>query len=281
MNKLLISTAVPLKDVDQDTAKWVQAQLVTAGYLPADDRDHDGVADNIDGLIGDRTLKAFAEFKQDFYLEYPDLLGASTIDFLANAEPKQVAEGDNAPTADDQTAPTAVNPDAGSKTGASATLPKVGLVYENEFVVPGTYITWGEMTKGLKRIPIASTEFGSAESVVLNMIELATVFGKIRTKFGSPIAVTSGYRPPNLKIGAKQSQHKYGRGLDLRPLNDDFMTLLETIKAVPEVQKNWFGGTQERPLLAYRYSSWRSSSQVLFLLMAIDSANLLLSLQNR
>lgn len=245
MNKPLIATTVPLKDVDQDTAKWVQTQLVMAGYLPPDDRDRDGVADNIDGLIGDRTLKAFAEFKQDFYLEYPDLLGASTIDWLANAEPKQVAEGDDAPTADDQTAPTTVNSDAGSKTGASATLPKVGLVYENEFVVPDTYITWGEMTKGLKRVPIATAEFGSAESVVLNMIELAKVFGKVRTKFGSPIAVTSGYRPPTLNIGARQSQHKYGRGLDLRPLNGDFETLLDAIKAVPEVKKIGLAGPKK------------------------------------
>lgn len=163
---------------------------------------------------------------------------------LANAEPKQIEE-DNAPAAEDQTAPAGVSPDAGNRTGASATLPKVGLVYENEFVVPGTYITWGEMTKGLTRLPIGSPEFGSAEAVVLNMLELATVFGKIRTKFGAPIAVTSAYRPPSLKIGAKQSQHKYGRGLDLRPLNGDFVTLLEAIKAVPEVKKIGLAGPKK------------------------------------
>lgn len=242
IDKPQVTAAVPLKDVDLDIAKWVQTQLVIIGYLPSDDDNRDGLADEIDGKIGDRTLKAFVEFKNDFHLQYPEILGASTIDLLASAEPRQVIEGDDAPTASDQTAPTTINPDAGNRTGASARLPKVGLIYANEFVVPGTYVTWGEMTKGLTRLPIASAEFGSAEAIVLSLIELAKVFGKIRTKFDSPIAITSGYRPPNLKIGARQSQHKYGRGLDLRPANGDFEMLLETIKAVPEVKKIGLAG---------------------------------------
>jgi uncharacterized protein YcbK (DUF882 family) len=58
----------------------------------------------------------------------------------------------------------------------------------------------------------------------------------IRQKFGSPIAINSAYRPYTLDIGASRSQHKYGRALDLRPLNGDFKRLLEVVKSTSAIK---------------------------------------------
>ncbi|HEY9761189.1 MAG TPA: D-Ala-D-Ala carboxypeptidase family metallohydrolase [Trichocoleus sp.] len=216
-----LTKAILLKDVDATTVRWVQNQLVIAVYL---------AKDGVDGIVGDKTLAALASFKDDFYLEYPAAIGPSTIEVLESVEGKHEVEDQP------DTVPTTVNADAGKKSGKTATLSKVGLVYENEFVFPGTYITWGEMTRGFTRLPMGTAEYGSPEQVVNNMIELAKVFGTVRTKFGSPIAINSAYRPPNLAIGASKSQHKSARALDVRPLNGDYKTLLEVIKAVPEVK---------------------------------------------
>ncbi|MEO1446806.1 MAG: D-Ala-D-Ala carboxypeptidase family metallohydrolase [Cyanobacteria bacterium J06635_11] len=135
-----------------------------------------------------------------------------------------------------------VNEEAGSNTGRSTRLPVVGKIYENEMVVAGTHITWGELTRGLTRLPVQTAEFGTAEEVVDRLLTLAKVFGKVRVKFGSPIAINSAYRPPNLKIGALYSQHKYGRALDVRPLNGDYKGLIQAIEAVPEVKGIGKGG---------------------------------------
>ncbi|PZV15847.1 MAG: hypothetical protein DCF21_11220 [Leptolyngbya sp.] len=220
-DKPQLTAAILLKDAEVKSIKWVQAQLALADYL-----DKSGV----DGIVGDKTLSALAALKKDFYLEYPEAIGPSTIDLLASVEAKhEVVDQPSNPSS-------TVNPEAGKKTGKTATLPKVGLIYENEMVFPDTHITWGEMTKALSRLPMGTSEFGSPDQVVNNMIELAKVFGKVRTKFGSPIAINSAYRPPNLAIGVSKSYHKSGRALDVRPLDGNFKKLLEVIQAVPEVK---------------------------------------------
>jgi len=220
-NRPQLPKAIFLKDADAATVRWVQNQLAIAGYLEQN---------GVDGKVGSKTLAALAEFKEEFYLEYPAAIGPSTIDILENVEPKHPV--------DDQieVVATKVNVDAGKKTGKTATLPVVGLVYENEFVFPNTFITWGEMTRGFTRLPVGHRDFGSPEQVVNNMIALAKVFGTVRTKFGSPIGINSAYRPPNLGVGARMSQHKYGRALDVRPMNGDYRKLLEVIQSIPEIK---------------------------------------------
>ena len=219
-----LTTGIYLKDADAEIVKWIQLQLTEAGYLNADDNN------SVDGIVGDKTLAALAAFKNDFQLEYPTAIGPSTIDVLEKA--KEDDEDSDRP----EVLPSSVNEDAGKKTGKTATLPIVGLVYENDMIVPGSHITWGEMTRGFSRLPMGTNDFGSPEQVVKNMVDLAKVFSKVRAKFGSPIAINSAYRPPNLSIGAAKSQHKFGRALDVRPLNGDYSKLLEAIKAVPEVK---------------------------------------------
>ncbi len=55
-----------------------------------------------------------------------------------------------------------------------------------------------------------------------NLIKVARLAQRIRDKWGSGIAINSGYRDPehNKKVGGvKNSQHKFGKALDIRPTN--------------------------------------------------------------
>lgn len=222
MNKPIFTEAVLLSDVsDRQTIQWIQSRLAVGGYLADSD---------VDGVLGDKTTAAFIQFKEDSFLSYPKAVGPGTIDALEELSPKHEVSEQN------DLNPTKVNPDLGKKTGPSATLPLVGLVYANEMILPDSYITWGEMTRNFSRMPLATSEFGSQETVVRNMQALAKAFQQVRQRFGSPIAINSAYRPPNLAIGARFSQHKYARALDVRPLNGDYQKLLEAIKSVSAIK---------------------------------------------
>lgn len=72
--------------------------------------------------------------------------------------------------------------------------------------------------------------------IVSHLNELGTLLDQIRSNWGSPIRVTSGYRCPELnshpKIrGAKNSAHLYGYAADLQPLHpSDFDAFCECVK---------------------------------------------------
>lgn len=224
VEKPRLTTGVFLRDADPSAVRWVQMQLAKGGYLDEE---------CIDGIDCAQTYSALAKFKQDFYLQYPAAIGPTTLDMLEKLEKLE----EKSWKADQPEVPAfQVDKDAGTKTGRSALLPVVGKIYEHEMVVPGTHITWGEMTRGLTRLPVSTPKFGTSEQVVERLLELARVFGKVRAKFGSPIAINSAYRPPYLPIGALLSQHKYGRALDVRPLNGDYSELIKAIEAVPEIK---------------------------------------------
>ncbi len=216
MQKPTLTAAVLLADLDADSVRWVQAQLTVGGYLPP------GQAD---GIPGPKTHEALAKFKTALALSYPAAVGPSTIEALANLAPPHVVS--------EQPAGLTQTPlvNAGRQEGSSAMLPGVGMVYQHEYIVPGVPLTWGEMTKGLdpKRIP-------SSVEIVNNLKALATVFGRVRTQFGTPIGVTSGYRPAALRIGVPDSQHIPGRAMDIYPINGDFAKLLQVLKAEPAVK---------------------------------------------
>ena len=178
----------------------------------------------VDGIVGKETTSAFTQFKIQNYLSYPEFLGKTTAQSLVvHAERHFVTEQlDNIPTK--------LLEDAGQKTGKTANLPLVGLVYMNEFIVSGIPLTWGEMTKDFnpRRIPIS-------DDVVRNLIELAKAFGIARSKYGKPVAVTSGYRPAALGIGVRNSQHIPGRAIDACPLNRaDLSQWHRIVMATPE-----------------------------------------------
>jgi pectate lyase len=96
----------------------------------------------------------------------------------------------------------------------------------------GKYFTRQELTYSLKayKYKIDNTP---TEEVISNLIELIEVLDDIRVKWGGPIIVTSGYRCEELnqKVGgSKNSAHKYGFGVDLRPANNKIMKFFEFMK---------------------------------------------------
>jgi peptidoglycan hydrolase-like protein with peptidoglycan-binding domain len=227
------------RNIDQlepNIIRWIQTQLKGGGYL-------DGP---IDGICGPQTFAALAKFKADQNLEYPKGVGQTTLNLLAQLSPPGTVS--EQPQGLNQ----APMPNAGSKTGAAATLPTVGLVYANEWILPNSYLTWGEMTKNLSRRPTQASE-------IRNIQETARVFGRIRTKFGSSIGVTSGFRPAHLGIGVRNSQHIPGRAADIYPLNGNFATLLNVLKAEPAVKGIGLG--QARGFL---HMDIRPASRVIF-----------------
>ncbi|MFM2062351.1 MAG: hypothetical protein RLZZ507_2021 [Cyanobacteriota bacterium] len=178
----------------------------------------------VDGIVGPLTKQAFAEFKEFNQLQYPLGLGVTTAKELLEFKGKE----ETASTTDDSTGSEAkLNPSAGSRTGATMKLPGGEIVYANQYIVEGIPLTWGEATKNCTRIP-TSAEY------VANAIKVAKTWGPVREKFGSPIRITSGYRPPQVNKsigGARNSQHLYFRAIDMIPMNGDFRKLWDVLKA--------------------------------------------------
>lgn len=231
-----ISGVVNLSELGSHVLKWIQRQLNKGGYNSGKE----------DGVYGPITAKAFASFKEDFYLAYPDLISNATLEILANMG----AKGSTSEQEQGLDQKPLIN--AGSKTGQSATLPSVGLVYSNEWILPNSFMTWGEMTKNLSRKPVNPAE-------VKNIQNVAKVFGGVRAKFGSAIGVTSGYRPAHLGIGVPNSQHIPGRAADIYPLNGNFSKLLEIIKAEPAIKGIGLGQAK-----GFLHIDLRPGSRVIF-----------------
>lgn len=215
----VLDRSFELSELGDEVVRWIQSRLIVGGYL----------ADNqVDGIPGPKTHKALADFKADSWLEYPSLVGPSTLAVLAELSEREAVT--------EQLEDLKQSPlvQAGQREGRSVELPVVGQVFQHEYIVEKIPLTWGEMTHGLsaQRLPNATNAGGQQNAIahVRNLQELAKVFGRVRGTFGSPIAVTSGYRPAALRIGAIRSQHISGRAMDIYPLNGDFPRLLTIIR---------------------------------------------------
>lgn len=71
-----------------------------------------------------------------------------------------------------------------------------------------------------KRLNIDNTP---SKAITSNLMELSELLEKIRTNYGKPIIVTSGYRCEKLNKavgGAKGSQHRLGQAADIRSVSD-------------------------------------------------------------
>lgn len=246
----VLDRAFELSELEDKMVRWIQSRLIVGGYLEAN---------QVDGIPGPKTHKALADFKAALWLEYPSLVGTSTISALAELGERQGV------TEQPENLNQQVNPSAGRREGRSAELPLVGLVFEHEYIVPGVPLTWGEMTKGLspQRLPNAEARNAGSDAAakehVRNLQELARVFGRVRATFGSPIAINSGYRPAALRIGKPNSQHIYGKAMDICPLNRDFRRLLAIIKQERSIKGIGLG--QDRRFL---HIDTRSGNRVVF-----------------
>ena len=71
-------TTVNIRDLQGEEAKVVQKELQKHGYYSGE----------IDGIIGINSINGFVQFKQDHWLEHPEILGETTWSKL-KAEPKK------------------------------------------------------------------------------------------------------------------------------------------------------------------------------------------------
>lgn len=170
-----------------EIVKAVQIQLAKAGLL--------GSADGIPGRL---TLAAFAKFKKLEFLEQPEILGKTTAEALINASET------HSPPQDTST------PDV---PGRLIRVPGFGQVRASDPVYFGSHFSWGELTKGLDRIP-------ASEAIAQNLVRLAEYLDKARKEIldQRPITITSGYRPPAINRavgGVSNSRHLFGDAADI------------------------------------------------------------------
>ena len=73
------------------------------------------------------------------------------------------------------------------------------------------------------------------KSIIFNLTEVAQLLEKIRTTYGKPIIVTSGYRCEALNNavgGSKTSQHRLGQAADIRSVSDTKKDNQELFKVI-------------------------------------------------
>ena len=89
-------------------------------------------------------------------------------------------------------------------------------------ILAGSNFSWGEATKGLKRIPqdlfLNNKLICSSQEIEQNIIKLAKYLDNVRDILGNrPLIVTSWYRPKHINSrvgGSTNSQHLYGHAVD-------------------------------------------------------------------
>ncbi len=209
-----ISAEFLLVELPTDTIKQLQECLVAGEYL---------LNEQVTGNPDSWTLDAFAAFKRDSWMGRPEVIGGGSAQAVLDLQNKRAG------TDEATQIPHTVLADIGKPTGKIMLLPGREQVHENQCIVPGIPLTWGEITAGCTRVPLTLEH-------VSNAIELAKTFGWVRDRFGSPILITSGYRPPAVNRavgGSSKSQHIDLRALDMHPLNGQFDLLWKCLRNSP------------------------------------------------
>ncbi len=125
----------------------------------------------------------------------------------------------------------------GSKAATEATRsgydPGKSVVWRDFNCKISKHFTVGELLRyDPNRIP-------SDEGIKQNIIAIAKEADKIREAWGSPIGVSSGYRPPKVNAacgGARYSQHLTGNALDIYPMMGSIYDFQKFVDA------KWGGG---------------------------------------
>ncbi|MEB3268249.1 MAG: D-Ala-D-Ala carboxypeptidase family metallohydrolase, partial [Leptolyngbya sp.] len=149
--------------------RWVQEQLKRGGYYSG----------RLDGQVGPQTRDAFRQFKQDYCLEYPQLIGATTIDALAELKEMKGDPND--------------------------------LQLSENFKLSEMLRSQTAQRRGIKNYPSNPEHIENLKALCQNILE------PVRKHFGMPISPSSGYRCPELNAavgGVSNSQHAVGEAVD-------------------------------------------------------------------
>lgn len=151
-----------------------------------------------DGIFGEKSFKAFKQFKAHAYLDKPDVLGKTTAESLL-----EIVDLGVHPTPQDRPV---------SLDTTLFVLPGGEPVRSDELIKGSEHFTWGEATKNGTRIPKDRT-------VVANIIKAAAILDEIREFLGGrEIMINSWYRDPatNRAVGGvSNSTHLAGHGRDI------------------------------------------------------------------
>lgn len=172
-------------DLESEYVNELQWLLAYAGYYNS----------SIDGIPGNMTSSALAQFKKDNWLAQPRVLGESTIEALFEIE----GIG------------SAVHATPQESLGRAITLPGDMVVYSKQPIVPEGHFSWGDATEDGKRVPKYS-------SIVQNITKSAKRMEDVRQTLGNvPIYPSSWYRTPKVNErvgGVKNSRHLKGLAID-------------------------------------------------------------------
>lgn len=174
---------------------------------------------SLDGIMGKKTKKAFAEFKHNTYQVDPELIGKGSVETLLKLLDEERDQIEWESPDEDQ-------PESNFN-------PSITTVNWNDFKCPiSKYFIVGEATHhDKKRIP-------TDNNVKSNILKLAKELDKVREAWGGAIGVTSWYRPPAINQsvgGAKYSQHLNGCAADIYPIGKNITTFQQWI------DQRWFG----------------------------------------
>ena len=165
---------------------------------------------SIDGIPGNMTSSALAQFKKDNWLAQPRVLGESTIEALFEIE----GIG------------SAVHATPQESLGRAITLPEAMVVYSKQPIVPEGHFSWGDATEDGKRVPKYS-------SIVQNITKSAKRMEDVRQTLGDvPIYPSSWYRTPKVNErvgGVKNSRHLKGLAIDFTVAGIDPVRVYEIL----------------------------------------------------
>lgn len=182
---------------DRELAQEIQTLLVKGQFLKPGK------------LTFEQTKQAFDQFKQDFHLGCPGLLGESTAKILLDLhDPVDEDSPNNRPQ--DMPVPPETKISAPDR-GRPIKIPKLEVVYLGEPILKGGHFSWAEATKNGTRIP-------ASVGVVDGILKVAEAMEEVRDYMGGKsITINSWYRDPasnRAAGGATKSRHLSGDAVD-------------------------------------------------------------------
>ena len=209
---LLIDKAQHIKELSSSEMLELQKALEVVGHEVGE----------VNGVYNNDTLYAFNKFKERLKLSNPGEIGPLTVKYLNLKVEESLDEEED----ENQVHP--LQP-AFSKPQV------VGSIDWFDFDSPvSKYFTIGEVSQ------FSANRYVTDPVHRKNVIELAKILDGIRDAWGSPIGVTSWYRPTavNRSVkGARNSQHLTGSGVDIYPIGKDGRAF-----------ENWLDKTYNRAL---------------------------------